>query len=58
MTLCLGGDGRAFVEASNYNKGISQGKIYGYSPNVMNYLQTNYNQNVTWQSRCIIEGVW
>ena len=52
------GDGRAFVEASNYNKGISQGKIYGYSPNVMNYLQTNYNQNVTWQSRCIIEGVW
>ena len=52
------GNGRAFVEASNYYKGISQGKIYGYSPSVVDYLQTNYNQNITWRSRCIIEGAW
>ena len=32
-----------------------QGKIYGYSLRVMNYLQSNYKRNVTWQSRFIID---
>ena len=52
------GNGSAFVEASNYYEGLSQGKSYGYSPRVMDYLNKEYEKNVTWQSRPIIEGMW
>ncbi len=50
------GNGRAFVEASNYHLGMTQGNVYGYSGNVLKYLNSKYENYVTWRSRSSIEG--
>lgn len=36
------GNGRAFVEASNYQKGFVDGKTLGYSARVIDYLEKSY----------------
>ncbi|MCF0217163.1 MAG: hypothetical protein HUK21_11935 [Fibrobacteraceae bacterium] len=50
------GSGAAFVEASNYNLGVSQGSQFNYSKNVIKYLETERDGNLTWQSKIIIQG--
>ena len=50
--------GTAFVEASNYHMGMSQGKIFGYSDAVKEYLANRYQAYSNWQSRLVIEGAY
>lgn len=52
----VAGNGRAFVEASNYYKGIQQGKEFGYSDRVMNYLKGRYHAYAPWHVRIMIES--
>ncbi len=46
--------GVAFVEARNYNLGLAQASQYGYSEDVIKYLEVSRDNNLTWQSKLII----
>ena len=50
--------GTAFVEASNYHLGMSQGETFGYSDAVKKYLENRYQAYSDWRSRLIIEGAY
>ena len=50
--------GTAFVEASNYHLGMSQGETFRYSDAVKKYLANRYQAYSNWQSRLIIEGAY